>query len=181
MEKDTKHEKLVDELSVNKENTDSFKENQEAKDDNEHENNKNDDIEKQKEDQIDVIPGLDERNEKPMCERYFAPMNEGSLRSSIFSLSILSIGVGCLALPQRFGQLSVAFATFLIIVGCVSTYWTLDIIIIAGRKKKLSVYSLVIKEYCGSAWATVFDITLMVYVLGVMIAYQIISKILYNI
>lgn len=142
------------------------------------ENTNNDDIEEdQNENKIQELNIDDNGNgEKPACQRYFSPLGEGSLRSSIFSLSILSVGVGCLAIPQRFGQLSIVLATIIIIVACASTYWTLDVIIIAGRKKQLTVYSAVIKEFCGPRWAVFLDVTLIIYTLGIMIAYQIISK-----
>lgn len=111
---------------------------------------------------------------RTLCAKYFSKMDPGSLRSSIFSLSILAIGVGCLALPQKFGQLSLALCSIQIVIAAISTYWTINLIIEAGRKKGLTVYSHVIEEFCGRNWAIFFDVVIIIYVFGVLITYQII-------
>lgn len=43
--------------------------------------------------------------DKTICTRYFSPMQAGSLRASIFSLSILCIGIGTLSLPKKFDEM----------------------------------------------------------------------------
>ena len=108
-----------------------------------------------------------------MCDRYFSKMDPGSLRSSIFSLTILCIGVGCLALPKVFSQQSIGLSITMILLGSFATYWTLDIIIIAGRKKDIGTYTGVIQYYCGKSWGLLFDITIIIYIMGIMIVYQI--------
>ncbi len=112
---------------------------------------------------------------RTMCDKYFSKPGPGSLRSSIFNLSLLAIGVGCLALPQKVGQLSLVLWSILILFAAFSTYLALDIIIEAGRKKELSVYAQVIEEYCGKKWGILYDGTIILYVFGVLITYQIIA------
>ena len=116
---------------------------------------------------------IDKNYEKPICDRYFSKMDPGSLRSSIFSLTIISVGVGTLALPQKFAQISVGLCLIMILIGACTTYWTLDILIIAGRKCKLSNYSDVIKNYCGKFWGLLYDINIIIYLVGILIVYQI--------
>lgn len=127
------------------------------------------------ENQIGEIPNMNP-SKRTMCGKYFSKVEAGSLRASIFSLSILSIGVGCLALPQSFSQISVLLCGVEVICAALSTYWTLGIIIEAGRKKEIRNYSLLIAEYCGKGWAVFFDVVIVIYVFGILILYQIISK-----
>lgn len=143
-------------------------------DKNESNNNKSidDNEEYASDDNFDIIEDNAD-NKKSMCNRYFSKMDAGSLRSSIFSLCILSVGVGTLALPQIFGYLSVLLATFMIILGAFTTYWTLDVLIIAGRKKHISSYPDLVNFYCGKAWSLVLNLNLILYILGVLIVYQI--------
>jgi hypothetical protein len=118
-------------------------------------------------------------HKKGFYDKYFSKLEPGSLRSSIFSLSILSIGIGCLALPQKFGQVSILAMTIMLIFVCGMTYITMDIIIIAARKKNLTIYAHVIEEYCGKKWAMLFDVANILFVVGIILAYQIISKYLF--
>ena len=127
-------------------------------------------------DKISKNPETSSFHKKGFYEKYFSKLEPGSLRSSIFSLSILSIGIGCLALPQKFGQVSILAMTIMLIFVCGMTYITMDIIIIAARKKNLTVYAHVIEEYCGKNWAVLYDVANILFVVGIILAYQIISK-----
>lgn len=124
--------------------------------------------------EIEIID--DQNNKRTMCGKYFSKIEPGSLRASVFSLSILSIGIGCLALPKVFGQVSIMMCSILVILSAIATYWTLGIIIEAGRKKNLNVYSVVISEYCGYGWSVFYDCIMVLYLYGVLIIFQIISK-----
>lgn len=125
-------------------------------------------------DEVDLIM---KSNERTIFDKMFSRMHPGSLRASIFNLSILSIGVGCLSLPQRFMQISVIVGIIVVISAGLLAYWTLQIIIEAGRKKGITEYSKVILEYCGYRWSVFADITIIVYIFGILIVYQIIGKI----
>ena len=43
----------------------------------------------------------------------------------MFNLSILSLGIGCLALPQKVGQMSLVVSPFVIIIAGLANAWTL--------------------------------------------------------
>lgn len=145
----------------------------------EEKNNSNEKLLK-KENQNDDIEGS-ETVEKYNANRkwyqnVFSKVQPGSIRASIFSLSILSIGTGCLSLPQRFGQLSVLLCSILVVLAGFAAYWTLDLLIYASLKSGETTYSKVIAKICGPRWAKFLDITMIIYIYGVLIIYQIISK-----
>lgn len=126
--------------------------------------------------QIDFIMKTQERT---LLDKLFSKMHPGCLRASIFNLSILSIGAGCLALPQRFMQLSILVGVIVVIIAEISAFWTLQIIIEAGRKKGLTEHSKVILEYCGYRWSIFGHVTIIVCIFGYLIVYQIIGKFKY--
>lgn len=115
-------------------------------------------------------------NNKHICNRYFSNMGPGSLRGSIFNLSIVSIGVGALTLPVVFRDLGIVFATFLIILFGFTTYWTLTMLIFAGRKSGLSIYGEVCKHYLGVKASKFYDIVNLFFSFGVIVVYYIICK-----
>ncbi len=114
-------------------------------------------------------------NRETCLKRYCSQLEPGSLRSSIFSLSILSIGIGSLALPQKFGQISVLFTVIIIFISSIAGYITLDVLTNAGRKNNLSVYADVVKFYCGPKWQKAFDIVNLLNIFGIILAYQIVN------
>jgi amino acid permease len=100
------------------------------------------------------------------------------MRISIFNVAILCLGVGFLTLPQKFGEVSILFFSIIVFIAGFTTFWTLDIIIEAARKQNLTVYSHIIEYHFGHMISMIFDITLIIYVIGTNITYQIISKII---
>ena len=64
----------------------------------------------------------------------------GSLIECIFNLSIFSLGIGLLALPQKVGYMSLFLTPIIIITGGVINYWTLTILGDAARKYRLTKY-----------------------------------------
>ena len=113
---------------------------------------------------------------KTFFNRYFSKLGEGSLRASIFSLSIVSIGVGCLTLPKVFGDMSILICAIGIILTGFISYWTLDILVQAGRKQNLSVYSHVVEFYLGKKAAVFLDVVMVVLLFGVITVYWLICK-----
>ena len=51
-------------------------------------------------------------------------MEPGSLRGSIFSLSILSLGIGSLAIPQKIGIMGLILSPILIILSGLANLWS---------------------------------------------------------
>jgi len=120
----------------------------------------------------------DEENvpRKSLMQRFFSPMEEGSLRASIFAMSSLALGTGCLALPQKFGQMSSIVALCTIIFAALSAYWSLKIMIITSKKIKCNEYSKCVSFSFGKKAANFLDIVTIIYIFGILISYQVISK-----
>jgi hypothetical protein len=112
---------------------------------------------------------------KSLMNRIFSRMDEGSLRGSIFAMSSLALGTGCLALPLRFGQMSVVGALVMLILGSMAAYWSLVIMIEASRKTNTMDYSRLVKESLGPKLALVLDVIILIYIFGILISYQVIS------
>ncbi len=95
---------------------------------------------------------------KSLMQRFFSPMEEGSLRASIFAMSSLALGTGCLALPQKFGQMSFVGALCTILFAGLSAYWSLKIMIITSRKLKIEEYSKCVSFSFGKKASNFLDI-----------------------
>jgi hypothetical protein len=117
-----------------------------------------------------------EENRKSLMNRIFSPMDEGSLRGSIFAMSSLALGTGCLALPCKFGQMSFVVALVMLVIGSICAYWSLVIMIEASRKTNTMDYSRLAKESLGPKMALLLDIIILIYIFGILISYQVISK-----
>jgi len=121
---------------------------------------------------------IDEENppRRSLMQRFFSPMEEGSLRASIFAMSSLALGTGCLALPQKFGQMSFVGALFTIFFAACSAYWSLKIMIITSKKIQCDEYSKCVSYSFGKKAANFLDIVTIIYIFGILISYQVISK-----
>lgn len=123
----------------------------------------------------DPIPTQVENN-KNWFQRTFGKLGPGSMRASIMNLSILSIGIGTLTIPNKFSKLSIFFCSLVVIISGIATYITLNMVVSAGRKKKLCDYSAVVKEYLGEKAGVFLDVIVVMNLTGINILYQIISK-----
>jgi hypothetical protein len=112
---------------------------------------------------------------RPLVSRVFGKMEAGSLRGSIFAMSSMALGTGCLTLPQVFDRMSMLLAIIIIISGGIAAYWCLTILIIAGRRANVYDYSRLVKECFGTGLGKALDIVIMLFIFGIMIAYQVIS------
>lgn len=115
---------------------------------------------------------------KCLKERLFGQIEPGSLRGSITSLSVLSLGVSCISFPSLIGYISIVVYAVLIIIVATVTNISFREVISAGRNKKLVQYNDVVREYCGSRWAQILDIMTVVFIFGILVVYQIVSKFL---
>ena len=77
---------------------------------------------------------------RTLYQRIFGKVDPGSIRGSIFNLAILSLGSGLLALPQKFGQMSILVSIIDIMLAGIAAYWTLNIMILASDKHKISYF-----------------------------------------
>lgn len=109
--------------------------------------------------------------------RTFSRIGPGSVRSSIFSLSIISIGLGCLALPAKFQASGIIGCLVLLAISGLATYFSLVYLTEAGHKLRIDNYSDIVKYYYGSVASKTLDILIIIYIYGAIILYQIFSKI----
>ena len=103
-------------------------------------------------------------------------MEAGSIRGSIFNMVILSLGSGCLSLPKYIGKTSLLMSIFLIIGIGLLVWWALSLISKACYKKQIFIYSNLIENLYGKALARIYDAIVILYSVGVLILYQVISK-----
>lgn len=118
----------------------------------------------------------DTSSDNQSCFEKISLMGPGSIKGCVFNLSILCVGVGCLNLPQRLGQMSVVLCFVLMILAGIISYNTLLIIMKAGNKIGALSYTEVIRFYCGEAWSKYANVTIMISITGFMILCQITSK-----
>jgi Ca2+/Na+ antiporter len=111
-----------------------------------------------------------------LYQRLFSKMEAGSLRGSIFAMSSLALGTGCLALPQKFEQMSFVAALVILILGALASYWSLTLLIKASSKMQTYDYSALVKKVIGKAASLFLDVNIMIYIIGILISYQCISK-----
>jgi hypothetical protein len=117
---------------------------------------------------------------RSLGDRLFSKVEPGSVRGSIFNLSILSLGCGSLALPQKFSQISMLVAVIDIILASIAAYWTLSILVQAADKYKIYNYSKLAFKVHGNWLSNLLDITILFYILGLMILYQVICKFIFQ-
>lgn len=115
---------------------------------------------------------------KSLYNRFFSKMEAGSVRGSVFAMSSLALGTGCLSLPLRFSQLSFVAAIIMLILGALIVYWSLTIMIEASRKSDSDSkdYSRLVKNTLGNGMALMLDIVILVYIFGILISYQVMSN-----
>lgn len=119
---------------------------------------------------------LDSNIDRSLYDRLFSKVESGSVRGSIFTLSIMCLGSGLLALPKKFKYMSISVAIVDVILAGCAAYWTLTLMILTAKKYKIYEYSKLCEKLYGR-WLSLFaDLTLLVYVLGILILYQVLSK-----
>ena len=112
--------------------------------------------------------------QRSFFNKVFGPMEAGSIRGSIFAISSLALGTGCLSLPIRFTQMGMVWGlVFLTIAGGIA-YWTLTLMIEAAKNSKEKDYSRLVKDSLGKGPAVFLDCVILLYILGVLISYQVI-------
>ena len=159
--------------------------NNECNESNESKNSKdNEDTTKDtKEDQNEFLPKGDLENlvingdkleEEEKFEEKTCSFKEGSLLGGIFSLSSIALGPGAFSLPIRCTQLGLIWFIVFIIIAAFVTYWSMSGLIKAARKVKGEDYSPSVKALIGKPFAIVIDVTIILYLIGVFIQYQVI-------
>jgi amino acid permease len=144
---------------------------------------------------IQQIFGKKNPNEKPIpfdskkakfIERLIHPIQWGSLRSSIFGLSSMCLEAGALVLAIRCKQFGMVNFLVALALGGLCAYWTLLMMIKAGKTTEERDYSKVVKEILGNKVRIYVDCNITVYLLGAVISfqviiYQILGSVIYDI
>jgi len=101
---------------------------------------------------------------------------EGSLYSGIFNLVNMSIGTAVFVVPQIFQKLTFIPGLIFISLSCLLNIWSFNLLIISGVKHDLYSYSLLVKKLYSTKFLVILDVTIIVYLYGVLILYQVVSK-----
>ena len=127
--------------------------------------------------------GRKDPNEKPIAfdskkakllERMLHPMQYGSLRGSIFGLSSMCLEAGALVLAIRCKQFGLVNFLLALALGGLCAYWTLCMMIKAGRTTQERDYSKVVKTILGEKAGIYVDCNITIYLLGAVISFQVI-------
>ena len=119
----------------------------------------------------EIVEEIDTRR---CWKRTFARIEQGSLIECIFNLSIFSLGVGLLALPQKVGYMSLFMTPIIIISGGLVNYWTLTILSDASRKYRLTKYEDAITLLFNQNLSYFFSFVMCINQIGILILFQII-------
>ena len=100
--------------------------------------------------------------------------SSGSLSSSIFSLCILSLGTGSLALPQKIGYMSLFFSPIIIILSGLVNYWSLSVLSNASKKYNIHSYEGIVSYLFGKFLSIFLGVIMSINQSGMIILYQVI-------
>ena len=115
-----------------------------------------------------------ESKKAKLLERMLHPIQYGSLRGSIFGLSSMCLEAGALVLAIRCKQFGLVNFLLALVLGGLCAYWTLVMMIKAGRKAKQRDYSKTVKTILGNKWGIFVDLNIAIYLLGAVISFQVI-------
>ena len=113
---------------------------------------------------------------KTFLQRTFGKIDAGSIRGSIFNMVILSIGSAILTLPQKMGQISLLLGLLEIGIFGVITYWTISLLLQVSEKKNTFSYSKLVKEIGGKILSCIIDWSILIYMFGILILYNVVSN-----
>lgn len=111
---------------------------------------------------------------KTCCQRLLGKMGAGSLSGCIFNMCILSLGTGCLSLPQKVGYLSLVFTPIAVAIAGAANIWTLLCLSSISCKYNINNYSELVKHLYGKALGVFLDVVIIIYAFGILILYQVI-------
>ena len=111
---------------------------------------------------------------KNFFNKMLGKVSSGSLTSSIFSLCILSLGTGSLALPQKIGYMSLFFSPIIIILSGLVNYWSLSVLSNASKKYNINSYEGIVTNLFGKALSIFLGIIMCINQSGMIILYQVI-------
>jgi amino acid permease len=118
--------------------------------------------------------------ERATCwERCFAPMGEGSLRGSIFTLMASSIGAGVLTLPYVFKMIGFGAGIIMITLGMIGNIWSCRTLCECALAAKSKKYLQTCRVLGGKTIAFIYQIVIITLQFGCVLGFQIISILAY--
>eukprot|EP00347_Sterkiella_histriomuscorum_P008929 403343202 len=106
--------------------------------------------------------------------RTFGPMQQGSLRGSIFALCAVAIGAGVLSLPYVLKQNGWILGTILILIGAISGYFSMQMIIQRSIETNSKNFSELSHLAGGKPLTILLQISILSFMFGACVSYQII-------
>lgn len=97
-----------------------------------------------------------------------------SIYGAIFSMTMLSIGTGCLTFTKKVIMLGFVWFGVLLIISGLAIYWTLVGLIRVARKKGDTEYSSTVLKILGKGPAVLVDVMAAIYSWGIIIAFEVI-------
>jgi hypothetical protein len=116
---------------------------------------------------------------RSFTNRLFGKIGPGSIRGSIFNLTILSLGSGCLSLPKAMSEMSLILGIISILLTAMATYWTLNLLSLVSEEHQIFNYSILVRKLFGKTMGIVLDLSIFIYIIGILILYQVVSKIIF--
>jgi hypothetical protein len=136
---------------------------------------KNEELLKESEPDLEIIDNA-ANSRRSLFQRVLGPVDAGSIRGSIFNLTIFCLGSGCLNIPQKIGQMSLIVAAIDICLSGLATYMTLNLLILSSKKAKTFNYGEVVEDYFGRIASYILTISCLIYTFGVLILYMVVSN-----
>lgn len=101
-------------------------------------------------------------------------MAEGSVRGSIFTFLSVGLGTGILSFPGLMAKNGFVAAIIIILIGAFSAKWSMELILSGVRMSEAFSYQEMAKIAGGPKMKRLLEITIVVFVIGGCISYQII-------
>ena len=113
----------------------------------------------------------EENEPKVRCYHIQETIKQGSLLEGVFNLSIFTLGIGLLALPQKVKYMGLFMTPMIIISGAVINYWTLTILGDASRKFKLTKYEDAVTILFNQKFSYFFSFVMVINQIGTIVAF----------
>jgi amino acid permease len=111
---------------------------------------------------------------RPFYKKIFGKMSPESFRGALFNLCILSLGSGCLAVPQKISYLSLFFSPFFIIFAGLVNLWGLLLLSYLYSKYKIKRYDLLVQKLYDQKLGILLSVTMIINQFGIILVYHVI-------
>jgi hypothetical protein len=120
--------------------------------------------------QADLSPFLGGQRRTFMA-RTFGRMEQGSIRGSIFALCAVAIGAGVLSLPYVLKMSGWVLGTILIIIGAVSGYYSMYMILVRSIETNCKNFSELAMKAGGKGLTVLLQISILSFMFGACVSY----------